>query len=247
MTKSDHRLTKEQKGMSRRKKGTLALGSCFFIALGIGLFAFYQEGAFSPEAALNKSVVPPVSDFPRAVGGKITGGHFSLVDHKNRPVTDKTFSTGFMLIYFGYTHCPDVCPTGVQVMSEAIDALGDAGDVVQPLFITFDPKRDTLEVMADYMSNFHPRLLGLTGTKEQTLIAANSYDVDVSATYIAAPESEEGEEDYDRGYSMNHSAFTYLSGPDGRVRMMFRDGIGPEAMAANISRAIAKEPGFSGS
>ena len=203
-------------------------------AISLGWLVFAHVGAedgvavLSPPTANN---VPPVSEFPKAAGGKVTGGAFSLVDHKGRSVSDADFRGRFMLIYFGYTSCPDVCPTGLQVMSRAMDVLGEAGDKVQPLFITFDPDRDTPEVMADYVGNFHPRILGLSGTKEQTLAAANAYDADVSATYAA----------YDptgMGYSMNHSAFTYLSGPDGRVRMMFRDGIDGKTMATYIRKAM---------
>ena len=163
----------------------------------------------------------------------IRGGSFTLVDHTGRIVTDRDFRGSFMLLYFGYTHCPDVCPAGLQVVAEAMKALGDDADRVQPIFVTFDPKRDTVERLAEFVSHFHPRLIGLTGTKQQALSAANAYGVNVSATYAAnSPQLE---------YSMNHSAFTYLVGPDGRLRTMFRDGIDGKAMAAAIRKKLQEK------
>lgn len=209
------------------------------VAMAVGAAALLHLQPGPVMAVARKADVPPVAGFPRAVGGKITGGPFSLIDHRGRPVSDRDFRGRFMLIYFGYTFCPDVCPTSLQVMSDAMTYLGVAGKQVQPMFITFDPKRDTVKVMADYVSNFHPRLLGLTGTPDQTIAAAGSFDVDVSATYAADDRT-------GLGYSMNHSAFTYLTGPDGRVRMMFRDGIGGEVMAAYIQKALDKERTLSG-
>ncbi|MEE9280602.1 MAG: SCO family protein [Myxococcota bacterium] len=162
----------------------------------------------------------------------IRGGPFSLVAHTGREVTDRDFRGKFMLIYFGYTSCPDVCPLGLQVVSEAMRALAEQEDRVQPLFISFDPSRDTVERLAHYLHRFHPRILGLTGTKEQTLAAANAYGVNVSAAYAEKP----------RGYSMNHSSFTYLVGPDGRLRLMFRDGVSPRAMADAIRKQLGSQP-----
>lgn len=186
----------------------------------------------SPADVQHDTLVPGTYDLPKAVGGKVTGGPFSLTDHLGRPASDTDFRGQFMLIYFGYMSCPDVCPKGLQVVTEAMDVLGPAAGRVQPLFITFDPDRDTVALLADFVDNFHPRLLGLTGTKEQTLAAANSYDVDVSATYAAGNNLD---------YSMNHSAFTYLSGPDGKLRMMFRDGIDGKTMASFIVNVMNKE------
>jgi protein SCO1/2 len=117
-------------------------------------------------------------------------------------------------------------------MEEALNLLGSDGDGVQPLFITFDPVRDTQEKVADYVKNFHPRLIGLTGTPEQTLAAADHYGVDVSATYKAElPGST---------YSMNHSAFTYFVGPEGTLKVMFRNGTGPALMAQTILQHLQK-------
>ena len=122
---------------------------------------------------------------------------FALVDHTGAAVTDQDFLGRFMLIFFGYTSCPDICPTDLTVMSEAVDLLGDAGDMVQPIFVTIDPARDTVEVMADYVKHFHPRMVGLTGTPDQVSaigtrygVRAKRYDADSQA---GAESSDDGE------------------------------------------------------
>jgi len=117
-------------------------------------------------------------------------------------------------------------------MTQAMQTLGDTGHEVQPLFITFDPKRDTVSVLAEYMPHFHPRFLGLTGSREQVFAAANAFGVEVSATYAADTPGID--------YSMNHSAFTYLVGPDGQLRSMYREGIDGQTMAAAIRKHLEK-------
>ncbi len=159
-------------------------------------------------------------------------GTFSLVDHTARTVTDKDFQGRFMLVYFGYTYCPDVCPTGLQAMSDAIDMLGAAGRHVQPVFITVDPERDTVTALADYVEAFHPRLLGLTGTAARIKAAAKAYGVRYFKLYY--PDSDEDNADY----AVHHTAFTYLIGPDGRGLKVFPHGVWPEDMARDIRHFI---------
>ena len=95
------------------------------------------------------------------------GGSFTLIDHEGRKRTDRDFSGRFVLIYFGYTYCPDICPTGLQTLSTALDLLGERAEKIQPLFVSVDPERDTPEMLKSYVVNFHPRLLGLTGSEQQ--------------------------------------------------------------------------------
>ena len=111
----------------------------------------------------------------RSTGTAQVGGAFTLLDHTGRTVSDTDFGDDFLLIYFGYTTCPDVCPTALLVMTQALDELGPQGERVRPLFITIDPERDTQAVMADYVAHFHPRLVGLTGSPEQVAVAAKAY------------------------------------------------------------------------
>jgi len=176
--------------------------------------------------------VPPVADFPQSETRIIQGGSFELSNHLGEAITDADFRSKYLLIFFGYTHCPDICPTDLSVMAQALKLLGEEGKNIQPVFITFDPARDTVERLADYVQNFHPRLIGLTGSKEQTLAVANRYGVDVAATYKAElPGS---------AYSMNHSAFTYFVDQEGNLKLMFRHGTSSSLMADSIRKYVSK-------
>jgi protein SCO1 len=169
----------------------------------------------------------------RSNGTAAIGGPFTLTDQTGRTVTDKTYAGKFELIYFGYTFCPDACPTDLQVMSRALDMLGDSAGRIQPIFITIDPERDTRVVMGDYVSQFHPSLIGLTGTLEQTAAAARAYRV----YYKKADSPVEG-----GVYVMDHSSFTYLMGPDGSFLESFGPGTGPEDMALRIREIMGGVP-----
>jgi protein SCO1/2 len=152
------------------------------------------------------------------------GGPFSLIDGDGKPVTEQTWRGKYMLVYFGYTFCPDVCPTTLTAVSHALDKLGSKSDRIQPLFITVDPKRDTPAVVKQYAAAFGPRIVGLTGSPEQVAAAAKAYRV-----YFAEHRTGPGPDDY----SMDHSSVLYLMGPDGRFIAPVRaDQDGPELAAA---------------
>jgi protein SCO1/2 len=152
------------------------------------------------------------------------GGPFSLIDGDGKPVTDQTWRGKYLLVYFGYTYCPDVCPTTLTNVAAALDKLGPKADQIQPLFITVDPKRDTPSVVKQYAAAFSPRLIGLTGTAQQIDTAAKEYRV-----YYAEHRTGPGPDDY----SMDHSSVLYLMGPDGRFIAPVRaDQDGPEIAAA---------------
>jgi protein SCO1/2 len=156
------------------------------------------------------------------------GGSFDLVDHTGRTVTQEDFAGDYLLIYFGYTYCPDVCPTELGTMLAAVDLLGDKGRRVRPILITVDPARDTANALAQYVSLFDPRLVGLTGSEQQIATVTKAYRV-----FYAKAET--GKHD---DYLMDHSAFIYLMGPDGDFRAMFRHGAAPEPLAEALSRHI---------
>lgn len=162
------------------------------------------------------------------VGTASIGGPFELVDQSGRTVTEKSWPGKYLLVYFGYTFCPDVCPTELQAMAAALDLLGDEAAAVQPLFITIDPVRDTVPVMADYVPSFYPRLEGLTGTDEQIRAAAKSYRV-----YYA-----KGADEGDGAYLMDHSSFVYLIGPDGKYLTHFSPNTAPEDIAKRIHERL---------
>jgi protein SCO1/2 len=154
------------------------------------------------------------------------GGPFTLTDQNGAVRHDSDFRGQLMLVYFGYTYCPDACPAALNVMSGAIQRLGKAAEAVQPIFITVDPERDTVAQMKTYAANFTPRLLALTGTPDDIAAAAGAYRVYFQKV------AGEGKDDY----SMDHSAFVYLMGRDGRYLTHF----GPEASVEQMAAAIQK-------
>ena len=155
------------------------------------------------------------------------GGPFSLVDHTGAKVTEESFSGKYMLITFGYTFCPDICPTGLTKMSSALNKLGKNASKVQPIFVTVDPARDTAKALSDYVTHFHPSFKGLTGNAEQIDKIAKAYHV----LYRKAESGDSTE------YLMDHTTFVYLMNPTGKLSMMFRYETDP----ADMANAIAKE------
>jgi protein SCO1/2 len=133
-----------------------------------------------------------------------------------------------MLVYFGYTFCPDVCPLGLQTVAEAMDALPEAvREQVVPVFMTVDPARDTPEVMRSYVGAFHPKLVGLTGSEAEVAAALRAYRV-----YARKHEPKDG------AYLVDHSTFTYLMDRDGRYLAHFGHGATAEAMAKRIAELV---------
>ena len=139
-------------------------------------------------------------------GKALIGGPFSLTDHTGKRVTEKDFLGHPLLIFFGFTNCPDICPSGLQVISAALDKLGEKGAKVTPIFITLDAQRDTPEKLAEYVKSFHPRLVGLTGSETELAAAAKAYRVYAQkVSDDATPGS----------YTYDHAAIIYLMGADG--------------------------------
>ena len=184
--------------------------------------AWTAQAAAGQDATGQRSAA---SDFPVAFGGP-----FNLVDQNGKPRSDRDFRGRFLLIYFGYTTCPDICPTNLQIMADALDLLGDKAARVQPLFITVDPARDTAERLKDYVGQFHPRLIGLTGSEAQVAAVAKAYRVHRSKVVLAdaAPED----------YLVNHSSITFLMGPVGSFVTLFPHDTQAAAMAAAIEKHL---------
>jgi protein SCO1/2 len=163
------------------------------------------------------------------IGGDVAiGGPFTLTDQNGHRVSDKDFAGRFMLVYFGYTYCPDVCPTELNTMALALDKLGTRVRVV-PVFITIDPARDTPQALKAYLASFGPAFVGLTGTDDEIATVAKAYRV-----YY---KKGEGEGDT---YLMDHTSLLYLVGPDGKLAALFRTGASPDDIAAGIKNAFAK-------
>jgi cytochrome oxidase Cu insertion factor (SCO1/SenC/PrrC family) len=161
-----------------------------------------------------------------APGGIAVGGPFSLIDQNGTPRRDSDFRGKLMLVYFGYTYCPDACPTTLLEITQAMDILGASGDGVQPIFISVDPQRDTVAQLKLYASNFTPRLLALTGAPNELLAVEQAYHV-----YVAkVPQS--GNDDY----LIDHTSIMYLMGRDGKYLAQFPTGLPPKTLAAGIQR-----------
>jgi len=152
------------------------------------------------------------------------GGPFALIDHTGQPRTDTDFRGKLLLIYFGYTNCPDICPADLMQIGLAMNELGPAGEAVQPLFITLDPERDTAARLADYVPLFHPRLIGLTGSVEEIRRVALAFKV-----YYAKYPPDTAD------YGVDHSSFVYLIDGTGKYIGFFPPGTTAERMIEMIT------------
>lgn len=145
--------------------------------------------------------------------GMYVPGDFSLMDEQGNAVTEKSWPGKYLMIFFGFTRCPDVCPVTLAKMADAIEKLGPLGERVQPLFITVDPERDTMEVIGDYTDRFGKKIIGLTGSVEQILAASAAYKV-----YAAKSERKT----LAAAYSMDHTAYIYFMSPANQLEEIFR-------------------------
>lgn len=161
------------------------------------------------------------------------GGAFTLKDQTGRTRTDADFRGQLMLVYFGFTYCPDICPADLQEIGLAMKALGEQAADVQPLFVTLDPQRDTAEHLAQYVPLFHPRLLGLTGSIEDVTKAADAYRV-----YFKRVSTGPNADDY----TIDHSAFIYLMDRDGKYLEFFPPGTDAEKIVGMIKPYLNGKP-----
>ena len=162
-------------------------------------------------------------------GKALIGGPFTLVDQTGRTVTDQDFRGRYMLVFFGFTHCPDVCPAELQVMSASLDELGPKADEMVPIFITLDPERDTQEAMGAFVKNFGSRFVGLTGSPEAIAAAADAYRV----AYAKVQEDTRKPD-----YSIDHSGLVYLMGKDGEYITQFPYGTPAAKMTETLRRYL---------
>jgi len=153
---------------------------------------------------------------------------FELVDQDGRAVSDATYRGKWLLIYFGYTHCPDACPTALNDIAEALDGLGAKRPMIQPLFITVDPERDTPAVLKDYTAAFQAGIVGLSGSPDQIAQAARNFRV-----------SYERQKGSDPDYAMAHSSVIYLMDPVGRFVAMFTHETAPETIRDALLRSVS--------
>ncbi len=176
-------------------------------------------------------LVLALRDHPRGVAGtalaSAIGGPFRLTDQLGKTVTEADLKGKWALVYFGYTHCPDACPTALNDIAIALDQLGQKRDAVRPVFITVDPERDTPAALKEYVTAFDAPILALTGTPEEVAQAAKGYRV-----YFAKHPEASG------GYSMDHSSVIYVMDPQGRFTASFTHESTPEQISERLKKLI---------
>jgi cytochrome oxidase Cu insertion factor (SCO1/SenC/PrrC family) len=166
---------------------------------------------------------------PVTSGKALVGGPFSLTDDTGKRVTDKDYRGRYMLVFFGYTSCPDICPAGLQLMAAVLENLGPKADRVAPIFISVDPERDTSQKLAGYVKNFSPRLVGLTGTPEEIAAVTKAYKV-----YYKKVPNDAAPGDY----GMDHTSIIYLMDPDGAFVTHFTPATTVEDMTAKLDKVL---------
>jgi protein SCO1/2 len=178
-----------------------------------------------PAVSCGRSAPPPLQD-------AAIGGSYALTDQNGRTVRDSDFAGKYRIVYFGYTHCPDVCPTDLATISQAMSQFAKSDPAraarVQPIFVTVDPQRDTPAELKNYLAAFSPRLIGLTGTPAQIADAEKKFIV-----YARKGDVQPG-----GGYAMDHSRQIVLQGPQGQPLALLPDDQGPKAMAAELARWV---------
>ncbi|MBV6322355.1 SCO family protein [Duganella violaceipulchra] len=155
---------------------------------------------------------------------------FALTDHNGKPRTLADFKGKVVLMFFGYTQCPDVCPTTMAEMAAAMKELGPQADQVQVLFVTVDPERDTQQLLAEYVPAFDKRFLGLYGTAEQTAAVGKEFKV----FYAKVPGKTPG------SYTMDHTAASYVFDKQGKIRLLVRSGQGPAPIVHDLKLLLAQ-------
>lgn len=205
--------------MTKRQKIILLLS---LTLLGIGSLLLGSE-------VIRQALFGQPQQIVRTSGKALIGGPFSLIDHTGKRVSDKDFRGKYLLIYFGYTFCPDVCPAELQIMSAALDKLGKKAEKIQPLFITIDPERDDVKQMSQYVGHFHKTFVGLTGNVQETTKAAKTYRV-----YFAKVKDKSSSADY----IMDHSSLIYLMDGEGNYVAHFTYGTSPDKIAKRIAEAL---------
>ena len=161
-------------------------------------------------------------------GAIAVGGPYALTDQNGDKRSSSDFRGKYQLIYFGYSFCPDVCPTTLGVMSQALDKMGVDADRIVPIFITIDPARDTPQVLKNYMAAFGPRFVGLTGTPAEIAAAEKEYRV------YAKKQPLDGK----GNYGMDHSSVIYLMGPTGKLVTFYDEAISPDDLAKDLKQKI---------
>lgn len=196
------------------------MASKLLIAAALGLAAGV--------GAAYMSLRVPEATKPTVAGRVAIGGPFSLVDTSGQRRTERDYAGKPMIVFFGFTNCPDVCPSGLQTLTVALDKLGPKAEGVSALFITVDPERDTPEALAQYVKSFHPRIHGLTGTPEEIKAAIKAYRVYAVKVH---------DEKEPARYSVDHSSFFYLMDGNGQYVKHFPHSVDANVLADALAAA----------
>lgn len=201
----------------------IAWVACFFaLIIFVGIH-------FAMQATPNVSASSP--DSPQAIAGVKIGGAYTLTDQNGKKVTDKSWPGKYQLVYFGFTHCPDICPLGLNRMADALKVLpASIHKKIQPIFITVDPERDTPKILREYVGLFDKHLIGLTGSSEDIK--------KVEALYRVYAQKDGTGDDY----MVNHSGYTYLMGPKGDLLSVYAHETTAEDLAAALKKTIPSGP-----
>ena len=198
------------------------------IVIGIAGAALGLAAAVALLPDVRERLLPSVG---QQVSGKaLVGGAFALTDNAGKRVTDQDFRGKYMLVFFGFTSCPDVCPAGLQLISAALDKIGNKADRITPLFITLDPQRDTPAKVASYVKNFNPRIVGLSGTPDEIAKVAKAYRV----CYQKVPTAGGAPGDY----SLDHSSIIYLMDPNGEYVTHFAPTTTLDQLTAKLDKIL---------
>ncbi len=205
-----------------RRSVILFAGACVAIAAALAVTTVFVV------TGRERAAQSMMSD--TGTGQALIGGPFQMVDQEGRAVDQTLLDGQWSLVFFGFTYCPDFCPTTLAAIEATKARMGEKGDDVQVIFVSVDPERDTPKALKDYLSSegFPPGVIGLTGTPEQVAATARAY----RAIYEKVGEGE--------AYTMNHSLTIYLMGPDGQFRSALAHDLGPERSAQLIERVMAR-------
>ncbi|EFI53088.1 electron transport protein SCO1/SenC [Afipia sp. 1NLS2] len=201
------------------------------LLLGIAVLKFAPNLRHFNEPASEKTASTASGDAVTVPAGVPIGGPFTLRSDKNVTVTDADYRGRWMLVFFGYTNCPDECPLTLQKMATSLKDVGPLADRIAPLFITVDPARDTPDRLASYLENFDTRIVGLTGSDEQIAAVAKAYRV-----YYAPGQNEQSGTDL-----VSHSTFLYLMNPGGKLNALFSQDVTADKLAKALRSRLAAE------
>lgn len=210
-----------------KKSSFIILVSCLVLLIAVAATWVFTS---TPASKIGK-VETIATTKATTAGIEGLGGSWTLTDHNGQTVTDRDVTGSYRLMFFGFTYCPDICPTELRRLTLVLEGLGDEAAKVKPLFVTIDPERDTPEVLKEYLGRFDDRILGLTGTVEQVKHMEKIFKV-----YSA-----KAEDPALTDYMVNHSALVYLLSPDDKVLHLFHSKDTPEEMIAHI-RGLLKTP-----